>query len=180
MFFKKLTNSKILFIILFLIPAVAFLVGLEWTLINLLLVVATELTLAHAMYAGYIMLKQQEKMNFLQYSLLGSIWIVMLIFFSNWENITKWFFILIAVLVIGIVFNLYTKYASKQEHIKEFCKTKTYVDIVGLVLGICGVVFIKLAQKDLFLAIVNLGTIVFINYFVFFKIRLFDKLKCRE
>jgi hypothetical protein len=174
---QKLRDSKMFFILLFLIPAVAAFIGLEWTFLNVFFVIATQIILAHAIYAGYRVLKQQEKMNFIQYLLLGTIWIMMLVLFSDWQTPRGWLLSLILILGVGILFNLYTKNISKQYHIKEFCKGKTYVDFVGLALGLCGVVFVKISQHYFILGVLNLLIIIAINYIVFFKIRLFDKLE---
>jgi len=174
---QKLRYSKIFFVLLFLIPAVATLIGLEWTFLNIFFIIATQIILAHAIYAGYRVLKQQEKMNFIQYLLLGGIWIAMLVLFSDWKTLDRWFISLILILGIGMLFNLYTKSVSKQYYIKEFCKGKTYVDLVGLALGICGVIFVKISQHYFVLGILNILIILIINYIVFFKIRLFDKLE---
>jgi len=176
-FVQKLIDSKIFFILLFLIPAIAFLIGLTWTLLNVLFVVATELILAHVVYVGYAVLRQQEKMNLVQYLLLGAVWLGMLIFFSEWDSLTGWFLALIAIFILGLTFHGYTRKVSKQESLKEFCNGKFYVDLVGLFLGVCGVIFVRVFERDLLLGVLNLVAIIVVNYIIFFKIRLFDKIR---
>ena len=176
-FFSRMIQKNEFFIFLFIIPAVAFLIGLEWNLINVLFVIATELTLAHAIYVSYAVLKRQEKLNFIQYTLLGTIWIGMLLFFSEWNTLLGWFLRLVVILFIGVIFHWYTvTWGSQSKTFKDFCKGKLYVDLVGLFLGICGVIFVKLSQRDLLLAILNLGIIILINYVIFFKLELFNKI----
>ena len=172
-----LMSSKELFLLLFIIPTIAIWIHIDLTAINLIYFIATELILAHVIYGGYVILKGQEKVNLLAYSLAFVVWLCLLLLFGKWaDTITEWFISLIVIFLVALIFHFYSRTITRKKYVQELCNYKIYIEISGIILAWLGIVLTKLFQHDMTLGISNIILILIINYIIFFRRKAYDKL----
>lgn len=174
---KFVTSTKNIFLILFLVPTIAMLMKVDFTILNLLYFLAAELILIHSLYIGYLVLNEHAKMSYILMGLAAGVWLILLIFFSRGINDpVKWFAALLLVLVLGVLFQTYSAEITKKKYVKEFCKYKIRTEMWSIVLAWAALLLTKRFQESLVIGLGNIVVIIIVNYLIF-KHRAYKKIK---
>jgi hypothetical protein len=170
-------SSGLWLAILFLVPTVAMLIKVDFTLLNLVYFLGAELILIHSLYVGYLVLNEHARVNYLLLGLATAVWLVLLVLFTRGINDpVRWFAALLLILVIGVLFQTYSAEVAKKRYVKEFCRYKIRTEMWSIVLAWIALLLTKHFQESLVIGIGNIVVILMINYFIF-KHRAYKKLK---
>jgi hypothetical protein len=165
---ESIISARNIAIVLFLVPTIAMLIKVDFTILNLAYFFATELILIHSLYVGYLVLNEHAKVSYILTGLATGIWLILLILFSRGINDpVKWFAALMLVLVLGVLFQTYSSEIAKKKYVKEFCKYKVRTEMWSIILAWGALLLTKYFQEGIVIGIGNILVILAINYLIF-------------
>lgn len=173
---RGVISSRLAFFFAFIISTISVTINLEFSLVNLLYLISTELIFAHVLFGGYVILRDQKNFSALLSWFGVLLWLCLMVLFTEWiDKPVRWFLALIIIFAIALVFHSYAMKVNKNKHIRELANRKLYVEICGIFFGWLGIALTKIVQKDLTLGLINLAVVIFVNYIILFKMRIYRK-----
>lgn len=149
----------------------------ENNFISILFSISTFLLFSHIIFGGYYLFKRIERIGYIQ--IIATIIITALIpigLVKNVNNSINWFIFLIMIMFTAIIYHSTSKMLTSKDSIKKFCNYKILIETQGLVFGLIGLILVILfpSWTDE-LAIINLLTIIWLNWKIFKDRKLYNE-----